>query len=127
MCGTGREEALLRSVGEESAMTGRRGAPTSGVPAQAVCAAMELGERCGQQEPVAWRAGISPLDIPSPDIPGMPDPGISDIDWQWCFPSRRQQAGVSTPVAATAAGARLPQAITAKTKMEIQRRILIRT
>ena len=86
---------------------------------------MELGERCGQQEPVAWRAGVSPVDIPATPSPDMP--GISDIDWQWCFPSRRQQAGVSTPVAAIAAGARLPQAITAKTKMDIQRRILIRT
>jgi len=52
-------------------------------------AGVALGEWCGQPGAVAWRPGVLFVDIP-----GMP--AISDIpDWQWCFPSRRQQTGVS--------------------------------
>ena len=61
-------------------MTESNGALACEGPVHAVCAAVELGERCGQQGAVAWSVGVSPLDIPlipSPVIPGMPD-----IDWQ---------------------------------------------
>jgi hypothetical protein len=55
-------------------------------------------------------------------------PPISAIeDWQWCFPSRRQQAGVSSLAAAKAAGATDEQPTTNSTKMASGRRIPNRT
>jgi hypothetical protein len=49
---------------------------------------------------------------------------MSDIpDWQWCFPFRRQQAGVSAYAAAKATGATEEQPITYSTKMASKRRI----
>jgi hypothetical protein len=56
----------------------------------------------------------------------MPD--MSDIpDSQWCFPSRRQQAGVSAYAAANATGATEEQPIAYSTKMASKRRIPIGT
>jgi hypothetical protein len=52
-------------------------------------------------------------------------PAISPTpDWQWCLPSRRQQAGVSSTAAAMANGSTAEQPITSNTKMERNRRIL---
>ena len=49
-----------------------------------------MGERCGQAGAVARSPDVLSEDIPDiPAISGMPD-------WQWCLPSRRQQAGVSS-------------------------------
>jgi hypothetical protein len=50
----------------------------------------------------------------------MPD--IPDI--QWCFPFRRQQAGLSAPVSAKAIGAMKLQAITDNTRLAMVRRIV---
>jgi hypothetical protein len=44
-------------------------------------------------------------------------------DMQWCFPFRRQQAGVSFPVSAKAIGATKLQAITESTRLATIRRI----
>jgi len=49
-------------------------------------------------------------------MPDMPD-------MQWCFPFRRQQAGVSFPVSANAIGATKLQAITESTRLATIRRM----
>jgi len=43
---------------------------------------------------------------------------------QWCFPFRRQQAGLSFPVSAKAIGATKLQAITESTRLATIRRIV---
>ena len=57
----------------------------------------------------------------SPDSDAMPDMP----DMQWCFPFRRQQAGVSFPVSARAIGATKLQAISESTRLATRRRIII--
>jgi hypothetical protein len=72
-------------------------------------------ERYGQSAGLARKLGSPSAGIAVvPDIPDM----------QWCFPFRRQQAGVSLPVTATAIGAMKLQAITESTRLATIRRIL---
>jgi len=47
-------------------------------------------------------------------------------DMQWCFPFRRQQAGVSFPVSPKAIGATKLEAISASTRLATNRRIVFR-
>ena len=81
-------EARLKEVGREIGLaSGSCGEENSEGAACPADAGVALRERCGQPGAVARSPGVSGI----PDIPAM-----SDIpDWQWCFPSRRQQVGVS--------------------------------
>src|SRR6266478_1866540 len=72
-------------------------------------------ERYGQSADLARKLGRSSVD--SPAMPPAPDV-------QWCFPFRRQQAGVAVPVIPEAIGATKLHAITESTRLATIFRIL---
>lgn len=75
---------------------------------------MTARERYGQSEDVARKLGVPSSKAAMPDISA-----------QWCFPFRRQQAGVVFPVAAKASGAREPHATIQSTRLATNRRMAI--
>ena len=79
-------------------------------------AGVALRERCGHPGAV--------IRSPDPLAAVCDMPAMSDIpDSQWCFPSRRQQAGVPAYADAKAIGATEEQPIVDSTKMASKRRI----
>jgi len=109
--------AKPRKVGSETRRaSGGCGEENSEGAACAEGAGVAHRERCGH---------LGAVTRSRDSLAGVCDmPAMSDIpDSQWCFPSRRQQAGVPAYAEAKATGATEEQPIVDSTKMASKRRI----
>ncbi len=91
-------------------------ADSTGICGCATPVGVAIRKRYGQSEELARRLGTSTNPAAMVDIPEV----------QWCFPFRRQQAGVAVPVTAKVIGATKLQAKTDSTRLAMIRRILFR-